>query len=56
MALLAGSRGRRWTFALDGWKAGDIIRITNQIPDIPFMPKPNEIWPVGAMAAGTQVI
>uniref|UniRef100_A0A915JWZ9 Ribosomal protein L2 C-terminal domain-containing protein n=1 Tax=Romanomermis culicivorax TaxID=13658 RepID=A0A915JWZ9_ROMCU len=55
IALLAGAEGRRWTIAVDGWTAGDIIRLINRLPDIPVIPNPKEIWPVGALKEGTQI-
>lgn len=55
IALVAGRHGRRWILAREGLKAGDVVRITNHIPEIPFVPKYGEIYPIGAIADGTEV-
>ncbi|VDP08940.1 unnamed protein product [Soboliphyme baturini] len=55
VALVAGSRGRRWILATENMKAGDLIRTTCTIPKMPVKGKEGDSWPVGALVAGTMV-
>lgn len=55
VALVARNGHKRWIVASENCKPGDIIRTHNIIPKNPIIAKEGEVWPVGALAAGTRI-
>ncbi|KRZ36801.1 39S ribosomal protein L2, mitochondrial [Trichinella pseudospiralis] len=55
IALVAGTRGRRWILATENMKAGDVIKTSCHLPRILINAEEGDSWPVGALVPGTVV-
>ncbi|KRZ08999.1 39S ribosomal protein L2, mitochondrial, partial [Trichinella zimbabwensis] len=55
IALVAGTRGRRWILATENMKAGDVIKTSCHLPRILIKAEEGDSWPVGALVPGTVV-
>uniref|UniRef100_A0A0N4U580 Ribosomal_L2_C domain-containing protein n=1 Tax=Dracunculus medinensis TaxID=318479 RepID=A0A0N4U580_DRAME len=55
IALVAGSRGKRWILATENMKAGQIISTSGFIPNNPVIGIEGNAYPLGALAIGTKV-
>lgn len=55
LALVADSERKRWIFAPEGAKVGDIIRTHTSIPRNPVRATSGDAYPVGALPSGTQI-
>lgn len=55
LALVANSEIKRWIFAPEGAKVGDIIKTYTDLPRNPVRPKDGDSHPVGALPAGTKI-
>lgn len=55
LALVADAERKRWIFATEGIKVGDIIRSYSELPRNPVRAKDGDSHPVGALPVGTKV-
>nr|CAD2160963.1 unnamed protein product [Meloidogyne enterolobii] len=55
LALVAGAKGKRWIYATQGMKAGQIISTSSQIPKYPTPGIEGNAYPLGALSEGTLV-
>lgn len=55
IALVAVGNSKRYILASDTMKAGDLIRTSGEIPDIPVKAESSDAFPLGALPAGTVV-
>ncbi|KAF7639337.1 Ribosomal_L2_C domain-containing protein [Meloidogyne graminicola] len=55
LALVAGSKGKRWIYATQSMKAGQIISSSCYIPKYPTPGVEGNAYPLGALSEGTKV-
>uniref|UniRef100_A0A9J2P686 Ribosomal protein L2 C-terminal domain-containing protein n=1 Tax=Ascaris lumbricoides TaxID=6252 RepID=A0A9J2P686_ASCLU len=55
IALVAGSKGKRWILATENMKAGQIISTSCHIPDNPLIGIEGNAYPLGALAPGSLI-
>ncbi|KHN79848.1 39S ribosomal protein L2, mitochondrial [Toxocara canis] len=55
IALVAGSKGKRWILATENMKAGEIISTSCHIPDNPVIGIEGNAYPLGALAPGSLI-
>lgn len=55
IALTGYENNLRWQIATEGMKAGDLIRTSCQIPNLPVKPVPGDSHPLGALPIGATV-
>ncbi|CAD5219590.1 unnamed protein product [Bursaphelenchus okinawaensis] len=55
IALVAGSKGKRWIYATENMKAGQIISTSCHIPENPIIGIEGNAHPLGALSDGTVV-
>lgn len=55
IALVAHGNDRRYILASENMKAGDLIKTSGEIPEMPVKAVESDAYPLGAMAIGTVV-
>lgn len=47
LALVAGTKGKRWIYATQNMEAGQIIQTSSHIPDQPILGREGNSYPIG---------
>uniref|UniRef100_A0A914VLW8 Ribosomal protein L2 C-terminal domain-containing protein n=1 Tax=Plectus sambesii TaxID=2011161 RepID=A0A914VLW8_9BILA len=55
IALVAGSKGKRWILATENMSAGQVIKTSQHIPDNPVLAAEGNAYPLGALSPGTVI-
>jgi len=55
IALVAGTKAKRWILATENMHVGQIIKTSSYIPPLPIKPPEGDAYPLGALANGMQI-